>query len=105
MSCVIHRPLQIRRCMMRFALLLSVLAFSFVALPSPSSWAYRDYFTVEQKARLEKIQTLRIEAIAPEDQGILDATPITDLVARRMGELGFTIVREAEKPHDAVVRV
>ncbi|NWF72548.1 MAG: hypothetical protein HXY51_05795 [Nitrospirae bacterium] len=52
-------------------------------LASPLSWAYRDYFTVEQKTLLEKIQTLRVEAIALADQGTLDATPISALVARR----------------------
>ncbi|HJW29125.1 MAG TPA: hypothetical protein VJ508_07715, partial [Saprospiraceae bacterium] len=88
--------------MIRIALLLSALAFSIMALPSPLSWAYRDYFTAEQKALLEKIQTLRVEAIALTDQGAVDAAPITELVARRIGELGFTVVREAGKPHDAV---
>lgn len=90
---------------MRMALLLLVLAFSFGALHAPSSWAYRDYFTTGQKALLEKIHTLRIEAIALADQGVLDATPLTELVARRMGELGFTVIREAGKPHDAVLKV
>jgi hypothetical protein len=89
---------------MRIALL-SVLALSFVLLAAPLSWAYRDYFTAEQKALLEKIQTLRIEAIALADQGSLDATPLTELVARRMGELGFTVIQDAGKPHDAVLKV
>jgi hypothetical protein len=90
---------------MPVALLFSSLVFALVTLASPQSWAYRDYFTVEQKALLEKIQTLRVEAIALTDQGALDPTPISELVAHRMGELGFTVVREADKPHDAVVRV
>ena len=90
---------------MRVALLLSTLAFSFVALLSPPSWAYRDYFTTEQKALLDKIQTVRIEAIALAGEGAVDAAPIAELVARRMGELGFTVVREANKPHDAVFKV
>ncbi len=90
---------------MRVALLLSTLAFSVVALSSPPSWAYRDYFTPEQKALLDKIQTVRIEAIALTDKGAVDAAPIAELVARRIGELGYTVVREAGKPHDAVFKV
>ena len=90
---------------MRVALLFSTLAFSLVAFPSPPSWAYRDYFTPEQKVLLEKIQTVRIEAIALADKGAVDAAPIAELVARRMGELGYTVVRETGKPHDAVVKV
>ena len=90
---------------MRVALLLSTLAFTVVALSSPPAWAYRDYFTPEQKALLDKIQTVRIEAIALADKGAVDAAPIAELVARRMGELGYTVVREAGKPHDAVFKV
>ena len=90
---------------MRVALLLSTLAFSLVALPSPPSWAYRDYFTPEQKALLDKIQTVRIEAIALTDKGAVDAAPIAELVASRIGELGYTVVQEAGKPHDAVFKV
>ena len=95
----------VRRCTMRVALLLSILACSILAFPSLPSWAYRDYFTAEQKALLDKIQTVRIEAIALVDKGGIDAAPIAELVARRMGELGFTVAREAGKPHDAVVKV
>ena len=90
---------------MRVALLLSILAFTVVALPSPPSWAYRDYFTPEQKALLDKIQAVRIEAIALTDKGAVDAAPIAELVARRIGELGYTVVQEAGKPHDAVFKV
>lgn len=71
----------------------------------PRSLAYRDYFTAEQKAQLEKIQTVRIEALMLSDKGSIDASPIADLVARRMAELGYTVVKEANKPHDAVLKV
>jgi len=90
---------------MRVALLLSTLAVTVVALPSPPSWAYRDYFTPEQKARLEQIQTVRIEAIALTDKGTVDAAPIAEVVARRIGELGYRVVGEPSKPHDVVIKV
>ena len=90
---------------MRVALLLATLVFTVVAFPSPPSWAYRDYFTLEQKALLDKIQTVRIEALALTDKGAVDAAPIAELVARRMGELGYTVVRETSKPHDVVIKV
>ena len=92
-------------CTMRMALLSSILAVSVVALSSHPSWAYRDYFTPEQKALLDKIHTVRIDAIALTDQGAVDAAPIAVLVARRMGELGYTVVGEAGKPHDVVIKV
>jgi hypothetical protein len=90
---------------MRIVLLLSTLVFTVVALPFPPSWAYRDYFTPEQKALLDKIQTVRIEAIALTDKGAIDATPIAELVARRIGELGYRVVGEAGTPYDVVIKV
>jgi hypothetical protein len=90
---------------MRMALLLATLVCTGVTLLSPHVWAYRDYFTPEQKALLDKIQTVRIEAIALTDKGAVDAAPIVELVARRMGELGYTVVREASTPYDVVIKV
>jgi hypothetical protein len=90
---------------MRVARLLATLAFTGIALSSSPSWAYRDHFTPEQKVLLGKIQTVRIEALALVDKGVVDAAPIVELVARRIGELGYTVVREENKPHDAVVKV
>jgi hypothetical protein len=90
---------------MRIALLLSTLVFTVVAFPSPHSWAYRDYFTPEQKALLDKVQALHIEAIALTDKGAVEAAPIVELVARRMGELGYRIVGEAATPYDVVIKV
>ncbi|HEU4684464.1 MAG TPA: HEAT repeat domain-containing protein [Nitrospira sp.] len=78
--------------------------FLLLLITAPSS-AYRDYFTPEQKARLEKIQTVRVEALGLTDSGAVDAAPITDVVARRLGELGYTVVKDARQPHDAVVKV
>jgi hypothetical protein len=90
---------------MHIPLLLATLVFSVVALSVSPSWAYRDYFTPEQKALLDHIQTLRIEAIALTDKGAVDAAPMVELVARRMGELGYTVVGEAGTPHDVVIKV
>ena len=90
---------------MRMALLFSVLVFSFGALHAPSSWAYRDYFTTEQKALLAKIQTVRIEVIALTDKGAVDATLFIDLIGRRMGELGYKVMGESGPPHDVVLKV
>ena len=95
----------VKRRTVRVALLLLTLACSVVALPFPPAWAHRDYFTPEQKALLEKIRTVRIEAIALTDKGAVDAAPIAELAALRIGELGYTVVRETSKPHDAVFKV
>lgn len=73
--------------------------------PAGSGWAYRDYFTPEQKAQLGKIQTVLVEAIVLTDKGAMDADPIAEVVSSRMAELGYTAVRESTKPHDVVFKV
>lgn len=67
--------------------------------------AYRDYFTPEQKAQLAKIQTVALDVIALTDKGSVDATALGDVVARRMSELGYTVVRDPSKPADVVFKV
>ena len=71
---------------------------------SPAS-AYREYFTTEQKAQLEKIQTVLIEAITLTDKGGGDSGSLAEVVSRRLGELGYTVVTDNAKPHDVVFRV
>lgn len=69
------------------------------------SWAYRDYLTPDQKAQLARIQTVLVDAIALSDKGSLDATPFAEVATRRLSELGYTVVMEAKKPHDAVFKI
>lgn len=73
-------------------------------LPTPS-WAYRDYFTIEQKAQLAKVQTVLVDAMALTDKGAIEAGPIADLISQRLGELGYTMVQDRAKPHDAIFKV
>lgn len=90
---------------MRVTLLRLILASIITALIPLPSWAYRDYLTVEQKAQLDKIQSVRVDAMALSDKGSLDAAPIAEVAARRIGEMGYTVVRDAGRPHDAVFKV
>jgi hypothetical protein len=77
----------------------------FLALLAEPTWAYRDYFTAEQKAQLAKIQTVAVDAIALTDKGAIDAKPIAEVTSRRLQELGYTIVQDRTKPHDVLFRV
>ncbi|MBI4401990.1 MAG: HEAT repeat domain-containing protein, partial [Nitrospirae bacterium] len=43
-----------------------------LGLTSGTSWAYRDYFTSEQKEQLSKVQTVLVETIALTDKGSVD---------------------------------
>jgi len=67
--------------------------------------AYREYFTPEQKAQLDKIQVVLVETLALTDKGPVDGNPFSSVVSRRLSEVGYTVVQDALKPHDAVVRV
>ena len=75
-----------------------------VLLPGPL-WAYREYFTTDQKALLAKVQIVLVDAMALTDKGSVDAGPIAEIVSRRLGELGYTIAQDRAKPHDAVFKV
>ena len=74
-------------------------------LTAASALAYREYFTPEQKAKLQGIQTVLLEAIALTDTGAIDATSIVEVASRRLGELGYTVVSDQATPHDVMFRV
>ncbi len=81
-----------------------MLLLSLSILASAAS-AYREYFTPEQKAQLETIQTVLVEAIALTDKGSADSGSIAEVASRRLSEVGYTVVQENAKPHDVVFRV
>jgi hypothetical protein len=70
-----------------------------------SAWAYRDYFSAEQKTQLGKIHTVLVEVIALTDKGPVNADEIKEVVTRRMSTLGYVIVSDPNNPHDVVLRV
>jgi len=74
-------------------------------LPLAPAFAYRDYFTPEQKAQLAKIQTVLVETIALTDKGSVDAGAIASVAVRRLGELGYSVVQDSAQPHDVLFRV
>lgn len=72
---------------------------------SDQSWARRTYFTPEQKALLEKAQTVLVTVLALTERGRADATPLLEVVKRRMEEVGYTVVTDRSKPYDVEFRV
>ena len=80
------------------------LLLSFCLTASPAS-AYREYFTPEQKAQLERIQTVRVEAIALTDKGAADTGSLVEVASRRLGELGYAVISDQSEPHDVVFRI
>lgn len=85
--------------------ILTAAVLSACILSGEPSWAYRDYFTPEQKQQLAKIQTVQVEAVALTDKGSVEAGPIREVAVRRLSEIGYTVVTDASKPHDVVFKV
>lgn len=82
------------------AIVISLFIFS-----QETSWAYRDYFTAEQKSQLAKIQTVLVEAVALTDKGAVDAGPIRAVVVSRLSELGYTVITDGSKLYDVIFKV
>jgi hypothetical protein len=68
-------------------------------------WAYRDYFTEEQKTQLGRIQTVLLEVITLSDKGPVESKAIADVISKRLSGLGYTVSTDPGKPHDVVFRV
>jgi hypothetical protein len=90
---------------MRRSILRTLFLVFCAALATVPAAAYREYFTSEQKAQLEKIQTVLVEAIALTDKGSGDAAPLRQVMTQRLVEIGYTVVQDNAKPHDVVFRV
>lgn len=91
---------------MRKPLAFSTLALClFLNLIHSSASAYREYFSPEQKAQLEKIQTVLVDVLTITDKGGGDAGALADVVTQRLSELGYVVVRDPTKPHDVVLRM
>lgn len=77
----------------------------FLTLTYSAASAYREYFTPEQKAQLEKIQTVLVDVITITDKGGVDAGALTHVVSQRLNEIGYVTVRESTMPYDVVLRM
>lgn len=91
--------------MSRSSALISIIVSWGLILCSAPIHAYREYFTAEQKAQLDKIQTVLVEVLALTEKGPGDVGPLVSVVARRLSDVGYTVVQDALKPHDVVFRV
>jgi hypothetical protein len=91
---------------MRKPLTLSTLALClFLSLIHSSASAYREYFTPEQKAQLEKIQTVLIDVITITDKGGVQTGALADVLVERLNEVGYVVVRDPTRPHDVTLRM
>jgi HEAT repeats len=82
-----------------------LLIVSFLILQFDDGYAYRDYFTPDQKSQLLKVQNVLVETIALTDKGSVDSGPIKEVANRRLQDLGYTVITDPSQPHDVVFRV
>ena len=88
----------------RKELVVTVAAGLILCLPF-TAFARREVLTSEQKARLQKIQRVYVEALALTDQGQVDAKPITEVVVRKLRALGYELSMDVAQPHDVEFKV
>lgn len=67
--------------------------------------ARRIHLTAEQKAQLEKAQTVLVEVLALTEKGTYDASQLTATVKTRLEDMGYTVTTDRTQPHDVEVKV
>lgn len=67
--------------------------------------ARREIKTPRQKERLAKAERVLVDVLALTDKGEVDAVTITEIVTRRMKQLGYHIVMDRSADYDVIFRV
>lgn len=88
---------------MKTAIYLSVLLLLNMIVTESS--ARKELLTPKQKEILEKAEHVLVEVIAITDHGSIDPVPLTEVVTRRLKEVGYAAVTDQAQPHDLVFKV
>jgi hypothetical protein len=65
----------------------------------------RDAFTPEQRSQLQKADRVLVEVVAITDKGSVEPGPLADVVAGRLTEMGYTVLKDPAQPYDVEVKV
>ncbi|RMH31009.1 MAG: HEAT repeat domain-containing protein [Nitrospirae bacterium] len=76
-----------------------------LCLTPPDTDARRTHLSAEQKAKLEKVQTVYVNVLALTERGRRDPAPLLAIVKQRLEELGYTVVTDRQQPHDVEFKV
>ncbi len=74
-------------------------------LVAAESQARLEILSAEQKERLLKAERVLIDVVALTEQGTVDAAPLSEVVQRRMKELGYIPVTDVGQPYDVIFKV
>jgi len=72
---------------------------------APHVSAERILFNAQQKAQLERVETIFVKTVALTEKGLVDPTLIETAAADRLTATGFTVITTASEPHDVVLKV
>ena len=75
-----------------------------LVVPSPAG-ARREALTGQQKQQLQHINRILLDILALTDHGQADPAPFRDLISKKLGELGYTIVTDPSHPNDVLLKV
>ena len=76
-----------------------------VGMVVSEGFARRTYFTPEQKAQLQAIQTIRVKVLALTERGKGNGQAIQDIIQERLIPLGYKVVSSRDEPSDVLLMV
>ena len=71
----------------------------------PQISAERILFNPQQKAQLQRAETIFVKAVALTEKGLVDPALIETAAADRLIATGFTVITAKSEPHDVVLKV
>ena len=83
---------------MRVCLISAVLVILCLGTMASEGFARRTYFTPEQKAQLQAINTIWVKVLVLTERGKGDGQAIQDIIQERLTNLGYQIVTSREEP-------
>ena len=72
---------------------------------APHVSAERILFNPQQKAQLQRVETIFVKTVALTEKGLIDPALIETAAADRLTATGFTVITAESKPHDVVLKV
>lgn len=90
---------------MRVWLTTALLGFIFIGILTSEGLARRTYFTPEQKAQLQAIQTIWVKVLALTERGKGDGQAIQDIIRKRLTNLGYDVVTSRDDKSDVMLMV
>ncbi len=90
---------------MRVCIISAVLVILCLGTMASEGFARRTYFTPEQKAQLQAINTIWVKVLALTERGKGDGQAIQDIIQERLTNLGYQIVTSREEPSDVMLMV